>query len=154
MGHMDVPYWVGAPNATGQEALSGTVYKFKAPCNPCMQRPCEPCPGMMGDVCKLAANMSSAEWAALPEATVDFSCALVCKLAGNYDYLYPTLVDDSEHRKTGNDPSFNVVGQTATVFSVANTCSGTRLTVNGTRLECNMQDPVKRDRRDVVRATI
>ena len=151
--HPGAPYWVGAPNATGQERQSGTVYKFKALCNACKAGPCEPSPGM-GDVCKLATNMSSAEWASLPEATAHFSFALVSKLAGYADYLYPTLVDDSEHRKTGKDPSFNVVGQTATVFSVANTCSGTRLTDNGTRLECDMQDPVKRDRRDVVRATI
>ena len=110
----------------------------------------------MGDVCKLATNMSAAEWASVPEATVHFSYALVSKLAGYGSYLYPTLVDDSENRKTGKDPSFSVVGQTATVFAVANKCAGTKLVGSGTtaKVECDMVDAVKHDRRDVVRATI
>ena len=149
------PYWIGAANATGQEASSGNVYKFKKfPCD-CRRGPCEACPGMgMRDVCKLATNISSAEWAAVPESTVHFSCALVSKLAGYYKYLYATLVDDSEHRRTGADPSLNVVGQTATVFFVAEKCAGTTLSHNNTKVQCNMQDPVRHFRRDVVRATI
>ena len=162
--HAGAPYWVGAPNATGQEGQSGTVYKFKPwfkglLCNTCKAGPCEPAPGTgLGDVCKLATNMSSAEWVSLPEATVHFSYALVSKLTGYGDYLYPTLVDDSEHKKTGKDPSFNVVGQTATLFAVANKCAGTTVKTIGTGTQkmvvCDMVDAVKHDRRDVVRVTI
>lgn len=161
-----VPYWVGAQNATGEAASSGEVFKWKAFCSQCSEGPCEPCPGM-GDVCKLAKPISATEWAALPFSTtsVDFSCALVSKLAGYTNYLYPTLVDDSEHKRTGSDPSLNVVGQTATVFFVANTCSGTlrqsadTLATAGVRLgsntiKCSEHDAVHRLRRDVVRATI
>ena len=122
---------------------------------------CEPCPGM-GDVCKLAQNVSAAEWNAHPLATehIDFSCGLVNKLSGYADILYPTLVDDSEHRKTGKDPSLNWVGQTATVFFVASKCAGTRpWTPSNTNaapapLKCCLRDAVGRTRRDVVRVTI
>ena len=90
----------------------------------------------------------------MPEGTVHFSCALVSKLTGYYRYLYPTLVDDSEQRRTGADPSLNVVDQTATVFLVADKCAGTTLVDNYTKVECSMTDPVKHMRRDVVRSTI
>ena len=151
----DVPIWIGAVNASGEKALSGDVYRWRAPCHTCSTMPCEPVPGM-GDVCKLAKPIGLAEWSSIPAATVGFTAGLVSKLAGYVSYIYPTLVDDSEHRRTRSDPSLNVVGQTATVFFVANKCAGTdRNWRPGDGVpKCDITDAVRRDRRDVVRATI
>ncbi len=150
------PYWVGASNATGEAAASGKVYKWPASCKGCHFGPCELCPGM-GDVCKLAKPMSTAEWSVIPSTNphVQFSCGLVNKLAGYTGYLYATLVDDSEHQRTGSDPSLNVVGQNATVFFVARTCVGTKPPWKpGSALECTEKDAAHVLKRDVARASI
>ena len=150
-----VPFWIGAANATGEKVLSGDVYKWHTPCHACNTGPCEPVPGM-GDVCKLVTPMGLAEWSSIPTATVGFTAGLVSKLAGYVDYLYPTLVDDAQHKRTRSDPSLNVVGETATVFFVANKCAGTnRNWKPGEGIgKCSIADAVHHNRRDVVRATI
>ena len=159
-GVRDVPYWIGAANATGEQAASGESFKWKALCGRCSQGPCEPCPGM-GDVCEIAQNVSAAEWSAVPFATVhvDFTCGLVHQLAGYAEYHYPTLVDDSQHSSTGADPSLNAIGRTGTVFFVAGKCAGTRPWTPNNKgatnpLKCDLQDAVGSTRRDVVRVTI
>jgi len=151
----DVPVWIGAVNASGQKALSGDVYKWRSPCHKCRTTPCEPVPGM-GDVCKLAKPIGLEEWSSIPPANVEFTAGLVSKLAGYVSYQYPTLVDDSEHKRTRSDPSLNVVGQTATVFFVAYKCAGTdrNWRPGDGAVKCGDVDAVRHLRRDVVRATI
>ena len=83
-----------------------------------------------------------------------FSCGLVSELSGYFSYLYPSLVDDSYHLATRNDPSLNFVGQTA--YFVANPCAGTLdpWKTKHSDLSCTIRDEKQRTRRNIVRSAI
>lgn len=143
----EAPHWVQPGN--GSEP-----YKFKADCGPCPST-CEICPDM-GDTCEKAEVVSRSEFDGFPTATVDFSCGLVFELEGYSSYIYPTLVDSSNHTATGLDASLNIVGRTAHVFFVANPCVGTLPWSAGSSsvLRCTILDVMQRTHRDIVRSAI
>lgn len=114
---------------------------------------CTPCPGL--DACELAVTIPASEYNAIPNATFGFQCTHVYDTAGYTTYAYSVLVDDSEHRKTGGDPSFNAVGQDAHLFLVAKKCVGVEWDHNASHAPtCSPLDGFSRDERDIVRTAV
>lgn len=113
---------------------------------------CEPCPGL--NACDLAVNIPVSEFDAIANSTVGFECTLVYSTSGYINYVYSVLVDDSAHRTTGRDPSFNIVGQDAHIFFVAKKCAGVEWDHTSVLPTCTPLDDFARDERDIVRAAI
>lgn len=122
--------------------------KWKAPVGSCV-----PCPEL--DACTLATTLTLAEFNAIPTATFDFSCSFAYDTTGYESYVYSVLVDDTKHHETGNDASFNVVGQDAHLFLVAKKCAGVLWDHNESHSpSCTPLDGFGRDERDIVRTAI